>query len=304
MRLSASSIKRAHLEPVAWRRKAALSVRVAPLGFGCALLLYGAAFVVYRTLDHLSPLRGVSQSLLLSEVEHALIPVRANMVELPTEGDARTVAELAGNARMVRLENHHLRAAVDKIETQYASLVKRLDDKAARERESMDQMRSELQQVRDRQNAVRAKLEMVAKYTGAGVFGFGIQSSAARSFTPATELSAEPSVRFAALQVARRLDNTRREALLSKREQTFTIDVESGSVGKVAGDERLQLDPALEIHLYTASSEVINEYSGRIRFFSDGSSTGGRIQLQHGTDGATVNVDWSSGDVTVDMNDD
>jgi general secretion pathway protein H len=304
MRLSASPTERAHLEPLAWRRKAARSVRVAPLGLGCALLLYAAAVVVYGGLDHLSPLQRILPSPPVSEVEHALTAVRAHMVELPTEGDARTVAQLAGNARMVRLENHHLRAAVHRLEIRYASLAKRLDDDTVRGRESMDQVLRELQRVRDQQNAVAAKLEAAAERTGATVSGSMTDSTAAQPSVSTADVSAEPSIRLAALQIARRLDNTRREALLSKREQTFTIDVESGSLGKVAEGELLQLDPALEIRLDTASSEVINEYSGRIRFFPDGSSTGGRIQLQYGTGGATVNVDWSTGDVTVEMHDD
>ena len=121
-----------------------------------------------------------------------------------------------------------------------------------------------------------------------------------RSWVPETSLSL-PSPIFAALQIARRLEDIRREAMRSKREQGFTVDVERRILKIDPGREFVQLDPVLNLSLETASSEVINEHSGRILFFPDGSSTGGRIQLKHGKGGATVNVDWSSGAVTVQV---
>ena len=322
----------------AWRRRIALSVRVAPLGLGCALLLYGVALVVYRGLDYLNPLGPSSLSLPIPEVEHAQTAVHASMVELPDEGEARRVAELAGNTRMLLLENRQLVAAVRELETQYASLVSRFEVNLAQEEESKDQMRSEFGRFQYRQDAIATQLAtllerdfaVALKQSEAGLGrgerhpsgtaseaehppdeslslgsalddGFATDSAAARSWVSNTGLSAEPSVRFAALQIARRLDKSRREALLSKREQTFTIDVESGLLGEISNGELVRLDPALEIRLDTASSEVIDSRSGRIRFFPDGSSTGGRIHLQHDKGGATVNVDWSTGAVTVQV---
>jgi general secretion pathway protein H len=60
------------------------------------------------------------------------------------------------------------------------------------------------------------------------------------------------------------------------------------------------LDPALDISLLTTKSEVIDENTGGIRFFPDGSSTGGRIALRRLGDRATVNVRWSTGAVTLE----
>jgi general secretion pathway protein H len=75
-------------------------------------------------------------------------------------------------------------------------------------------------------------------------------------------------------------------------------------LGETSENKLLQLDRALNLRLVTASSEAIDERSSRIRFFPDGSSTGGRIQIQHGKEGATVNVDSSTGIVTVTVNGD
>jgi general secretion pathway protein H len=100
------------------------------------------------------------------------------------------------------------------------------------------------------------------------------------------------------------LHKTRREALRSKLERIFTVDVQTRVLREVAGSKLLQLDPALELRLVTASSEVIDERSGRIRFLPDGTSTGGRIQVQHDRERATVTVDRSTGGVTVKVNGD
>jgi general secretion pathway protein H len=130
---------------------------------------------------------------------------------------------------------------------------------------------------------------------------FTTKTAALPSWISHTHLSYERSASFAALQIARKLDNTRRQALRSKLERIFTIDVGTRLLEEVPGSKLLQLDPALELRLISASSEVINERSGRIRFFPDGSSTGGRIQVQHDKDRATVNVDRPTGVVTVQV---
>ena len=132
-------------------------------------------------------------------------------------------------------------------------------------------------------------------------------ASDSASVRPSISHSAPPPevpATLAALQIARRLDNTRDEALASKQERTVTIDVEDGLFREGSGGELVQLDPGLELSLDTARSELINEQSGRIRFFPDGSSTGGRIRLQNGKTGATVTVDWSTGAATVQVDGD
>ena len=132
---------------------------------------------------------------------------------------------------------------------------------------------------------------------------FGAKTASPRSWISNTGLSSELSAKFAGLQIARRLDNTRRAALRSKLVRTFTINVETGLLGEALENKLLQLDRELNLRLVTARSEVIDERSSRIRFFPDGSSTGGSIQIQHGREGATVNVN-SSGVVTVRVNGD
>jgi hypothetical protein len=335
MKLSASPTRRARVGSKAWRNKIALSVRVAPLGLGCALLLYVISLEIDRAFGFLSQLPSSPEPLPIAEIEHTQAAARASMVELPSDGDARAIAHFATSTRIVWLEKQQLASVVRKLETQYAGLEKRYEADLIKQQASVADMQSELRRLQDHQDAVatqvgrlkverdltawpkkperRGRLIPEADESGHAVDeqlgaasavgnNFALKAAAPRLWTSNTELPSQPSARFAALQIARKLDNARREALRSKLERIFTIDVETRLLGEIPGSKLLQLDPALELRLVTASSEVIDERSGRIRFFPDGTSTGGRIQVQHDREGATVDVDWSTGVVTVKVN--
>jgi general secretion pathway protein H len=60
------------------------------------------------------------------------------------------------------------------------------------------------------------------------------------------------------------------------------------------------LDPALNIHLLTVKSERVSQSRAGIRFFADGSSTGGRIELKLLGNQAAINFQWATGAVTVE----
>jgi general secretion pathway protein H len=59
------------------------------------------------------------------------------------------------------------------------------------------------------------------------------------------------------------------------------------------------LPERLELKLYTAQSEVRDERHGAIRFYPDGSSTGGRVTLAAGERKLLVDVDWLTGRVSI-----
>jgi hypothetical protein len=103
----------------------------------------------------------------------------------------------------------------------------------------------------------------------------------------------------AAARLADGLRATREEAILQQQERVFAVDVEKRALASSA-TESVPLDPALDISLLTAKSELIGESTGGIRFFPDGSSTGGRIELRLLGNRAAVNVRWSTGAVTLE----
>jgi general secretion pathway protein H len=110
---------------------------------------------------------------------------------------------------------------------------------------------------------------------------------------PGTELKG------AARQLAAGLRKARSQAVTQKQEAVLTIDVEQRRFD-VSGDARTYPLPVrLDISLFTAQSELLRDKIGAIRFFSDGSSTGGRITVAYGERKYHVNVDWLTGQVAV-----
>ena len=67
----------------------------------------------------------------------------------------------------------------------------------------------------------------------------------------------------------------------------------------IVNEQTCFLPDDLEISLFTARSERLGPNSGAIRFFPDGSSTGGRLTLSTERLGMAVDVDWLTGKVRI-----
>jgi general secretion pathway protein H len=121
------------------------------------------------------------------------------------------------------------------------------------------------------------------------------------AFVPGFVLRGQPDldVDVAARAVANSLRQARSEALLENREQLFALDVEERLFRTASMRAPVQMDRAIEITFQTARSELLSESIGQIRFFPDGSSTGGRIGLSLAGRKAEVTVDWLTGLVAV-----
>lgn len=100
-------------------------------------------------------------------------------------------------------------------------------------------------------------------------------------------------------ELAAALRNTRSTAIRDNREMTLTLDVEDGWYRLDGRSAEQEIDPEIELKLLTATIETENENVGRIRFFPDGTSTGGQITLARGEDTYYIIVDWLSGRVEI-----
>ena len=121
------------------------------------------------------------------------------------------------------------------------------------------------------------------------------------AFVPGFVLRGQPDfdVEVAARAVADRLRETRSVALLENREQLFALDVEERLFRTAGMRAPVQMDRDIELTFQTARSELLSESIGQIRFFPDGSSTGGSIGLTLDGRHAEVTVDWLTGLVAV-----
>lgn len=99
--------------------------------------------------------------------------------------------------------------------------------------------------------------------------------------------------------VAAALRSTQSQAIAHNQEKRFILDVEKRSFSIGEDGSPNELPSALTLKLKTAESEKISESIGGIRFFPDGSSTGGAITI--GIDGSAqiLSVDWISGKITI-----
>jgi general secretion pathway protein H len=106
-------------------------------------------------------------------------------------------------------------------------------------------------------------------------------------------------MKSAARQLAAGLRKARSVAVTERRESIVSLNVEARTFS-VTGDPKVYALPKrLDFKLFTAQSEVVREQVGNIRFFADGSSTGGRITLGTGENKLEVDVDWLTGRVKI-----
>lgn len=106
---------------------------------------------------------------------------------------------------------------------------------------------------------------------------------------PGVELKA------AARRVAAGLRLAREESIRAGRDVAFILDVEERQFEIGAGYRTGRLPEGIELKLEAAQSEMLSEQAGGVRFFPDGSSTGGRIVLHRDERGYQVGVQWLTG---------
>lgn len=104
-------------------------------------------------------------------------------------------------------------------------------------------------------------------------------------------------VKGAARQLAASLRYARYQAITQRREVALILDLERRRYR--LQEREFRLPEGLSLTLTTGRTEVIGERRGMIRFFPDGSSSGGRIEVASGKRKAAVDVDWLTGRVTL-----
>lgn len=126
---------------------------------------------------------------------------------------------------------------------------------------------------------VAAGYALVVRFTGAGVSGAELKS--------------------AARAVAASLRDARGTAIATQESAAMLVDLEKRTLQVGGAGKPRALPERLELKLYTAQSEVQDERRGAIRFYPDGSSTGGRVTVAAGERKLLVDVDWLTGRVSI-----
>lgn len=124
------------------------------------------------------------------------------------------------------------------------------------------------------------------------VLGIAVLGGNLSSGNPATGLLA------AGRDIASALRYARGQALLNRQPVAVTLDLSSNSY-RIGGKPKLyRLDSRISLSLTVAEDEF-SQGEGNIRFFPDGSSTGGRILLQWGEQSRQIDVNWITGGVAL-----
>jgi general secretion pathway protein H len=106
-------------------------------------------------------------------------------------------------------------------------------------------------------------------------------------------------LKSAAREVAAGLRFARSDAVATRQETRIVFDLEQRTF-RIDRDTRLhQLPKMLELKLFTAQNDIVDEKIGAIRFYPDGGSNGGRLTMAAGERKFEVDVDWLTGRVAI-----
>jgi len=125
------------------------------------------------------------------------------------------------------------------------------------------------------------------------VLGFSVVGINLSSGNDATEL------KVAARDIVSALRFARGQALISHQETTVTLDLAENTYTVSSRDRIYPIPKAIDVTVVTAQSEL-TEGSASIRFFADGSSTGGRITLELGKATWQIDINWLTGQIELD----
>lgn len=117
----------------------------------------------------------------------------------------------------------------------------------------------------------------------------------------ATSLSEGPVLRKAARDMAASLRHARATAVMYQQPLVWKLDTQAQTYWLDGGksSEKRQLHKAVTAKLNTTASEVGTNGQGGIRFYPDGSSTGGSVELAYNQQAFKVNVEWVTGRVSI-----
>ena len=109
---------------------------------------------------------------------------------------------------------------------------------------------------------------------------------------------ASARINAAAGELAASLRATRTQAIVHGQQRIFQID--TNNLTYSGADKRdVRLPKGLDLSVTSAAGDQSSGEIARIRFFPDGSSTGGRITLRSGRREWHVNVSWLTGAISI-----
>ncbi|MDO9422764.1 MAG: GspH/FimT family protein [Methylobacter sp.] len=126
------------------------------------------------------------------------------------------------------------------------------------------------------------------------VLGFSVIGLNLSSGSDSTEIKA------AARDIVSALRYARGQALMTHQEATVAVDLGGNSYTVSGRDKLYKIPETIDITVVTAQTELVGEGAANIRFFADGSSTGGRITLERGNVSWKIDINWLTGQIELE----
>lgn len=102
-------------------------------------------------------------------------------------------------------------------------------------------------------------------------------------------------IKAAARDIVSALRFARGEALMNHEQTTVDFNLEDNTYTVSHRDKVYSIPEGIEVSVVTAESELTGQAQGAIRFFADGSSTGGRVTLARETAKWQIDINWLTG---------
>jgi general secretion pathway protein H len=106
-------------------------------------------------------------------------------------------------------------------------------------------------------------------------------------------------VSAASRDIVAALRYTRGQAIVKGKQQVLMLDIGNNSY-TAPGKSAVKLPAEMHLQVETAAQEVVGDNAGGIRFFPDGSSTGGHVSLLLDQREWRVNIAWLTGEIELD----
>jgi len=125
------------------------------------------------------------------------------------------------------------------------------------------------------------------------VLGFSVIGTNIASGNKSAQLKALSRDLASALRYARG------QALISHKEVAVAINLAENSYQLTNRDKTFHFSDEIDLTLVIAQDEFEGEEIGHLRFYPDGSSSGGRITLEWGNLSSQIDVNWLSGAIVI-----
>jgi general secretion pathway protein H len=109
-----------------------------------------------------------------------------------------------------------------------------------------------------------------------------------------------PSLRLVASDVAAELRTARSMAIAQNRDVAFAFDTETRTYGVAGTGAPQALPAAIDLLVTTARTQFGETKDAHLVFFSDGTSSGGTIQLSDQRQSVAIGVEWLTGAVHIE----